>query len=732
VANFRDGTLVEALADGALSWALAALCYAGAVLYGGVLSVSGRHSDAAAWQLAGIYIGFFPTPPGSSLWLLQAVFLCGVMISAGPDIAINFLRAVRERASPGERRLSAGTFLAVVLPAAAILAWVSWRAAYLVVPAGSDPVRLNAAVGPIYGVLTLAIGAYFTFAWLLGRALVRDTGHVPLLAVSKRFHQMNGFAAVGAPVLAAIFFAYGPLSLAGQAAILVVLVVQLAPGLNELSLSYDAVLTRISTVHVVLVVAAAIVVLVPDGIEALGGDRAMARGAVLVLLAVAAIALPERIETATLAWLFPRAAESRARLERLIGEPFAASDRREASRVLLERVVEALDAEGGIVVLGSEGGEPALIESTGRSDTTALGEAGGVARWIASLAPDGVPRWFEKMPAADRALLLRAGAVLVCPLGAGSFGALLLGPRRGWLYDSRTLRSLERLGRQARLAFENQDLARSHAHAEKLAALGEAAARIAHEIRNPLTAARSLVQLAGGEAAVRDVAEPALEELDRIGRLVGDLLAFARREDALAREDLDLTSVCRDALAQVAPLAEAAQVAIGIALESVHVVGDRDRLLQVVANLVRNGIEALTEKSGSRRLEIRCGATDGRAFVEVADDGPGIPPPSVSRRSSSRSTRASGRGRVSASRSRAGSHLRTAARSPCRACSDAARRSALRFRSRGDGHGIWHLFVLAVPRPWPWPLPYCVRRNLRSLADIVRIGLISRDEAMPR
>src|SRR2546425_12279214 len=71
---------------------------------------------------------------------------------------------------------------------------------------------------------------------------------------------------------------------------------------------------------------------------------------------------------------------------------------------------------------------------------------------------------------------------------------------------------------------------RSLAHAEKLAALGELAARIAHEIRNPVTAARSLAQQLAREPGLPCVAEHRLilEELERVERRGGDPLPLPR------------------------------------------------------------------------------------------------------------------------------------------------------------------------------------------------------------
>src|SRR5439155_9829030 len=99
---------------------------------------------------------------------------------------------------------------------------------------------------------------------------------------------------------------------------------------------------------------------------------------------------------------------------------------------------------------------------------------------------------------------------------------------------------------------------RSLAHAEKLAALGELAARIAHEIRNPVTAARSLAQQLAREPASPFAVEHRLilGELERVERQVAALLRFARRED-LRFEPVDLGELARATLEAFRPRLEA-------------------------------------------------------------------------------------------------------------------------------------------------------------------------------
>jgi signal transduction histidine kinase len=271
-----------------------------------------------------------------------------------------------------------------------------------------------------------------------------------------------------------------------------------------------------------------------------------------------------------------------------------------------------------------------VLETARSANPELLGNAADAARRLSRLSLDGGPRWVYTLDAQAQFRLLRSEIELVCPLGdEGSHGTLLLGPRRGWLYDGSIVEALGVFARQAGLALENFGLARAQAHAEKLAALGEAAARIAHEIRNPLSSARSLVQLAAHENGVGPLAETAITELDRISRLVGDLVSFARRDEQMALTDVDLAGVCRDALAQVTPLAAEAGAAIEASLEPVRIRGNADRLVQVVANLCRNGIEALGEGHEPERprlVRIRCGEAERFAEVSVEDYGAGISP----------------------------------------------------------------------------------------------------------
>jgi two-component system sensor histidine kinase PilS (NtrC family) len=168
---------------------------------------------------------------------------------------------------------------------------------------------------------------------------------------------------------------------------------------------------------------------------------------------------------------------------------------------------------------------------------------------------------------------------------------------------------------------------RSLAHAEKLAAIGELAARIAHEIRNPVTAARSLAQQLCRDPASLFAAEHGLilTELERVERQVAALLRFARRED-FRFAPVDLAELVRTTVDAFRARLEAGGVALALELdEDVVVRADAEKVRQVLVNLIENAIDALRERGDGRRLAVTVTGANGTAALRVADNGPGVP-----------------------------------------------------------------------------------------------------------
>ena len=187
-----------------------------------------------------------------------------------------------------------------------------------------------------------------------------------------------------------------------------------------------------------------------------------------------------------------------------------------------------------------------------------------------------------------------------------------------------TRAELEQLERE--VAAERREVVGRHAKD-----LADLSASIAHEIRNPITAAKSLVQQMGEDpssAENLEYARVALEELDRVERSISHLLRYAR-EEPMKLERVDLNAVAKSAAEALAERIE--KHGIQLALEPgepVTLEGDPEQLRRVVLNLAGNAIEALaTSGTPSPKISISVGQNlaGDEAWLEVEDNGPGIP-----------------------------------------------------------------------------------------------------------
>jgi signal transduction histidine kinase len=162
-------------------------------------------------------------------------------------------------------------------------------------------------------------------------------------------------------------------------------------------------------------------------------------------------------------------------------------------------------------------------------------------------------------------------------------------------------------------------------------------ASLAHEIRNPITAARSLVAQMGEDPSRPEnveYARVALEELDRVERSISHLLRFARDEEIETRE-VSLEEIVDSALETFRERIARGQVDIVRDFAQADTVrADPEKLRRVVINLVGNALDALAEGPvPSPRVEIACGANLARTevWLRVRDNGPGIPKAALER-----------------------------------------------------------------------------------------------------
>jgi polar amino acid transport system substrate-binding protein len=151
--------------------------------------------------------------------------------------------------------------------------------------------------------------------------------------------------------------------------------------------------------------------------------------------------------------------------------------------------------------------------------------------------------------------------------------------------------------------------------------------RVAHEIRNPVTAARSLAQQLAREPGVPFVREldVVVTELDRIERQVGALLRFACR-DSFAFEPVDLVELVRATVEQLRRRLDGAGIAVALELGGSAVArADREKVRQLLINVIENAMDAVAEHPDGRRLVLGVGTANGAVYLSVADNGPGVP-----------------------------------------------------------------------------------------------------------
>ena len=162
---------------------------------------------------------------------------------------------------------------------------------------------------------------------------------------------------------------------------------------------------------------------------------------------------------------------------------------------------------------------------------------------------------------------------------------------------------------------------------EKQASIDELTASIAHEIRNPVAAAKSLVQQMGEDPkSLENVeyAEVALEELDRVEKSISHLLKYAKEEDVDLVE-VRIADVVDAALTEMRGKLDAAKVAVTRNyIGGPTIIADRDKLRAVFANIIDNAIDAFEEDDG-RRIEFFIeNGVPGRVKIRIRDNGNGI------------------------------------------------------------------------------------------------------------
>ncbi|MGA8753498.1 GAF domain-containing protein [Candidatus Deferrimicrobium sp.] len=247
-----------------------------------------------------------------------------------------------------------------------------------------------------------------------------------------------------------------------------------------------------------------------------------------------------------------------------------------------------------------------------------------------------------------------------CGIHPASFAAVPLvakGEARGAIYvdnlflgrtiSDEDIQVLTMFASNASLAMENASLYESLEHAldtvrttqdrlvqsEKLMALGEMAARIAHEIKNPLTAiggfARRIAspRAGGGARSLERYAQIILKEVQRLERIIDETLYFSR-EMVPAFRNVNLNTEIHDVLSMFREELEEARITtvVDLSPDLPSISADPDQIRQVVWNLVSNAIQAVGGNGILTAATHIADPAEGIGVVlEVSDTGGGIP-----------------------------------------------------------------------------------------------------------
>jgi len=308
----------------------------------------------------------------------------------------------------------------------------------------------------------------------------------------------------------------------------------------------------------------------------------------------------------------------------------------EAYRVLEERAVQLISIQdytqsivrsvtSGVITVGPDGSvatlNPAAERMLGTSEDVVVARTirsvfkddGGLAADVAKVLEGRVPRTLRDVTIVTRSgktVHAQASVSRMRDIGGRKLGAVVT------IEDVSEIKTL------------TDQLIR----ADRLAAMGELTAGVAHEVRNPLGIIRASVQLMeeSGEnrAKVHDAAEVIKHEIDRLDRVIKALLDFGRPSVPTMRP-VEIRRVLEEVVLFTRKFADRSRVEIveEYAEDVPDVMGDPEQLKQVFVNLISNAVQAMAEDGGT--LTVSVGFEDEFVYVRFSDTGPGIPSDSV-------------------------------------------------------------------------------------------------------
>lgn len=251
--------------------------------------------------------------------------------------------------------------------------------------------------------------------------------------------------------------------------------------------------------------------------------------------------------------------------------------------------------------------------------------------------------------ASSLSLMDRVQRVLLAILFVGAAASMTVAGLIGWYSTAQALKPLETVTQTALQITRADDLSRRIPYdgspndevGQLILAFNQTLGRlenlfntqrrfladVGHELRTPLTVIKGNVDLMRRMNCTDDESMASIEsEVDRLTRLVGDLLLLAQAESGklpLANNLVELDTVLLEVLSQMRVLAKDRSQLRLSEIDQVLVCGDQDRLKQVLVNLVGN---AISHSQQGAQITVGLSKVENRARLTVSDNGPGIPP----------------------------------------------------------------------------------------------------------
>jgi signal transduction histidine kinase/DNA-binding response OmpR family regulator len=224
---------------------------------------------------------------------------------------------------------------------------------------------------------------------------------------------------------------------------------------------------------------------------------------------------------------------------------------------------------------------------------------------------------------------LGCGSALIVPVIARRrvFGCMIWASHAPRRYGVRHLETATDLGHRIALTLDNDQLLKASQRAVR--AREELLAIVSHDLRTPLSAiattASNLLRVASDESMQREAAV-ILSNSRRMDRMIRDLLDFSQLEAGSLRVELrreNLAQLVRHAVESARPMAARHRLLVDVTEDAkdIEVLCDRERIFQVMSNLVGNAVK-YTEAQG--RIKVRLSRLPAEALVSVVDSGRGI------------------------------------------------------------------------------------------------------------